>query len=208
MIEYSFSPKRLNFVNECAPLSRRFNYIFRENPGPVCPPKGREISVNQRLSPALLPLIPLPLSFSLFLASFNPRGNCCAANCFSFYLSPPAFSIHITAATLSSTFNVRVTRKGVGRGEVRYLKTILPRNGTTRLAQTTGSSRFNVYFGKLIRECVYLRHSRRLLINSHFEPFRPFTFEFASNDTFLLFLFRNNDIQTRIRLESKKIESK
>lgn len=76
------------------------------------------------------------------------------------------------------------------------------------LAQTTGSSRFNVYFGKLIRECVYLRHSRRLLINSHFEPFRPFTFEFASNDTFLLFLFRNNDIQTRIRLESKKIGSK
>ena len=109
------------------PGLRRFNYIFRENPAPVCPPKRKRNFRESETFPlvtctiAILPprrLGPPPLS--------NPRGNCCAANCFSSYRTPfhpfsPHLSIYIyiytyiTAATLSSTFNVRVIGKGVGR---------------------------------------------------------------------------------------------
>lgn len=91
LIEYSFSPKRLNFVNECAPLSRRFNYIFRENPGPVCPPKrkrnfresetfSRAATTHPSLSPYFSPLSTsvetaarlIVLAFT-FLPPFHPR---------------------------------------------------------------------------------------------------------------------------------------
>lgn len=122
LIEYSFSRKRLNFVNECAPLSRRFNYIFRENPGPVCPPKRkrnfRESETFSRAS-TTHPSLPLFLSISRL---FQPPVETAArliVLAFTFlppFLPPPP--IHITAATLSSTFNVRVTRKVVGRGEL------------------------------------------------------------------------------------------